>query len=89
MHSTRPVTVDSVAGASDEGFELAMRAFHKGPPGIVRRVQNVDSYPGERVAPDDPPDPEAHRPLPTSGRDERQAIAEAINAFLDARRHGR
>lgn len=77
-------TPDSVAGYSDRAFEAAMRAFYTGPPGVVRRMQHVDSYPGERVAPDDPPDPEAYKDLPTSVRDERQAIAETLVAYVKA-----
>jgi hypothetical protein len=66
-------------------FEAAHRAFWQGgPPGVLRRLQNVDSYPGERVAPDDPPDPQAYQPLPTSMKDERQALADAIGAYLEA-----
>jgi hypothetical protein len=81
----QPVATDeSVCGVRDKAFETSMRAFHKGPPGVIRAVKHVDSYPGERTAPDDPPDPDAYRPLPTSVRDERRAVAEAINAYLGA-----
>lgn len=75
----------TVVDQRSKAFEAAHRAFWQGgPPGVLRRLQNVDSYPGERVAPDDPPDPEAHQLLPTSVKDERQALADAIAAYLDA-----
>ncbi len=68
-----------------KAFEAAHRAFWQGgPPGVLRRLQNVDSYPGERTTPDGPPDPEAYQLLPTSVKDERQALADAIEAYLDA-----
>lgn len=62
----------------------ARKAFAKGPPGVVRRVQHVDSYPGERVAPDDPPDPAAYQPLPTTIAEENRAIEDMVRAYLTA-----
>lgn len=70
---------ESIQGTNDRAFEAACRAFRLGPPGVLRRVQQVDSYPGE---PDDRSD--AYQPLPTTNRDERKALADAINAYLDA-----
>lgn len=61
--------------ASDNlAFEAAMRAFHKGPPGTLRTIQLHDSTPPDYVK------------LTTTVRDERHAIADAINAYLDVRR---
>jgi hypothetical protein len=48
-----------------------MAAFRKGPPGVLRKVEQVDSA---------PPD---YAPLGTSYNDERSAIADAIRAYLD------
>lgn len=66
-------------------FNEACRAFWQGgPPGVLRRLQNVDSYPGARLSVDDPSDPEAYRLLSTTVQDERQAIVDVIAAFLEA-----
>lgn len=71
------IGADSIRGTSDRRFEAACDAFRIGPPGVLRRMQNIDSYPGE------PGDRSgAYAALPTSLRDERQAIADAINAYL-------
>lgn len=78
------ISASSIEGKDDKAFEAAMEAFRIGPPGVLRRVQQHDSYPGERVSPDDPPDPDAYKPIPTSLHDERVAIAAAINAYQDA-----
>lgn len=77
---SKTISESAVKGIEDRAFEAAMRAFFKGPPGVIRTMQNVDSYPGE---PDDKSD--AHQQLPTTLRDERQALADAINAYVEAR----
>lgn len=46
-----------------------------GPPGVLRSVRQVDSYPGEC-----PGDPEAHPELPTSTADCIAAVEEAAEA---------
>lgn len=62
---------------SDEMVERAWRAFQIGPPGVLRRVQHIDSYPGEY-----PGDPEAYTTIATSTKDQLQALREAIEAAL-------
>jgi hypothetical protein len=56
---------------NDVGIAAAMRAFHKGPPGVVRKVAQCDST---------PPD---YQPIGTTYHDERVAIADAIKAYMD------
>lgn len=63
----------------DVRLEAAVIAFTlKGPPGVIRQVQNINSYPGEGKD-----DLEAYVLLPSSGNDVRKAVADAINAFID------
>jgi hypothetical protein len=58
--------------------EAALKAFHVGPPGVVRRLAQNDSYPGEHRD-----DPEAYVKLPTTRNDELRAIRDVIQAYLD------
>lgn len=67
------------AALNAAALEAAYKAFWEGPPGVVRRVQNIDSYPGEYRG-----DPEAYTPIRTTMLDERRAIEDAIRAYLDA-----
>jgi hypothetical protein len=61
---------------SKKAKSAAYDKFWKGgPPGVLRRVLQVDSYPGEY-----PGDPEAHHDLPTSVADCIAAIEEAAEA---------
>lgn len=73
------ISQSSIDGHDDKAFEAAMKAFQIGPPGVLRAVQQCDSYPGE-----EPGDPDAYAPLKTSVHDERVALAEAINAYQEA-----
>lgn len=57
----------------------ACQALHTGEPGVLRSVARVDSYPGEY-----PGDPEAYASIPTTADDERRAVAEVIETYLDA-----
>lgn len=63
---------------SEKSLEAAWQAFTHGPPGVVRRMQNIDSYPGEYEG-----DPEAHNELKTTIADERQALREAVEAAIE------
>jgi hypothetical protein len=63
-----------------DALEAAYKAFTKGPPGVVRHVEQRDSYPGEY-----PGDPEAYVRLPTTRKDALRAIEDAVRAYLEAR----
>lgn len=65
-----PIDEEKVKGAGDRAFEAAMRALRKGPPGVLRNIVQNDSAPPDYAF------------LPTTGRDERQAVADIINAYV-------
>lgn len=62
---------------TDAMCETALTAFHRGPPGVLREVRQVDSYPGEYRG-----DPEAYTEIPTSTRDELLAMRDVLEAVL-------
>ena len=66
---------------TDEMVERALKAFHVGPPGVVRRVEQCDSYPGEY-----PGDPEAFVRLKTTRKDELTAMRDVLEAVLKGER---
>lgn len=55
----------------EKALDAAMKAFHKGPPGVVRRVVLHDST---------PPDYER---IPSYRSDTRLAIADAVDAYIE------
>ena len=63
---------------TDEVVERALKALRIGPPGVVRRVEQIDSYPGEY-----PGDPQAYNRLPTTINDEKAALRDALEAALN------
>lgn len=77
------MTTLKVDDITSEMLEHCERVFHKGPPGVIRMLRNIDSYPGERVAPDDPPDPDAYTELPVHRNDLLEALRDVIKAAID------
>lgn len=62
---------------TDDMVEAALDAFRIARPGVIRRVQQIDSYPGEH-----PDDPDAYNLLPCTFNDEKAALRDAIEAAL-------
>lgn len=69
---------DTPRWPSPKCVEKALKAFRLGPPGVVRKVQQIDSYPGEHFG-----DPDAYNVVPTTVADELQAIRDVIAAALE------